>query len=61
MKGENTMKRITVNNTTVKRDEAIMNAIEINDQTGVAVEVCNAIGDTIYFVDEDGNERYYDL
>lgn len=55
------MERITVNNTTVKRDEAIMNAIEINDQTGVAVEVCNAIGDTIYFVDEDGNERYYDL
>lgn len=57
------MKRtiITVNNTTVTRDAAILQAIELNELNDIPVEVCNALGDTIYFVDADGTERYYDL
>lgn len=57
------MKRtiITVNNVTVSRDDAILKAIELNEQGDMPVEVCDALGNTIYFVDEDGNERYYDL
>lgn len=57
------MKRIiiTVNNTTVTRDAAILQAIELNELNGISVEVCSALGDTIYFVAEDGTERYYDL
>lgn len=57
------MKRtiITVNNTTVTRDAAILQAIELNELNDIPVEVCNALGDTIYFVAADGTERYYDL
>lgn len=46
--------KITVNNTTMTETRAIAEAIEINDQTGVAVEVCNMIGDTIVYVTKAG-------
>ena len=46
--------RITVNNTTMTKEKAIMNAKKVNDQTGVSVEVCNMSGDTILYITKSG-------
>ena len=46
--------RITVNNTTMTKEKAIMNAKQVNEQTGVPVEVCNMLGDTILYITENG-------
>ena len=46
--------RITVNNTTKKKKKAIMNAKQVNEQTGVPVEVCNMLGDTILYITKSG-------
>lgn len=48
------MMRITVNNITMTKEKAIKTAIEVNDQTGIEVEVCNILGDPIIYVKEDG-------
>ena len=42
--------RITVNNTTMTKEKAIMNSKQVNEQTGVSVEVCNMLGDTILYI-----------
>ena len=42
--------RITVNNVTMTEDMAIQNAVEINDETGLEVEVCNMLGDPIFYI-----------
>ncbi len=44
------MKRITINNGTVAKKQAIKEAKEYNEKTGNAVEVCNMIGDTILYL-----------
>ena len=46
--------RITVNNTTMTEEKAIMNAKQVNEQTGVSVEVCNMLGDTILYITKVG-------
>ena len=46
--------RITVNNTTMTKEKAIMNAKQVNEQTGVSVEVCNMLGDTILYITKNG-------
>ena len=46
--------RITVNNTTMTKEKAIMNARQVNEQTGAAVEVCNMLGDTILYITKSG-------
>ena len=46
--------RITVDNKSMTETRAIAEAIEINDQTGIAVEVCNMLGDTIAYVTKAG-------
>ena len=46
--------RITVNNTTMTREKAIMNAKQINEQTGLSVEVCDMLGDTILYITKSG-------
>ena len=50
---------IRVNNTTMKEQQAIKEAREIYDQTGESVEVCSALGDTIFWIREDGKEFWY--
>ena len=46
--------RITVNNTTMTKEKAIMNAKQVNEQTGSSVEVCNMLGDTIIYITKSG-------
>ena len=46
--------RITVNNTTMTKEKAIMNAKKVNEQTGVSVEVCNMLGKTIFYITKNG-------
>ena len=46
--------RITVNNTTITKEKAIMNAKQVNEQTGTSVEVCNMLGDTILYITKNG-------
>ena len=46
--------RITVNQTTTTKEKAIMNAKQVNEQTGVSVEVCNMLGDTILYITKSG-------
>ena len=46
--------RITVNNTTITKEKAIMNAKKVNEQTGVPVEVCNMLGGTILYITKSG-------
>ena len=46
--------KITVNNTTTTKDKAIMNAKQVNEQTGTSVEVCNMLGDTILYITKSG-------
>lgn len=46
--------RITVDNTTMTKERAIKTAIEVNDQTGIEVEVCNILGDPIIYIKKDG-------
>ena len=45
---------ITVNNTTMTKEKSIMNAKQINEQTGASVEVCNMLGDTILYITKSG-------
>lgn len=45
---------ITVNNTTMTKELAIKNAVEINDETGTAVFVCDSLGDVIAWVNKQG-------
>lgn len=53
------MIRITINNGTMPEDKAIKEALEINDQTGEAVEVCRALGDTVLYISENGSKILY--
>ena len=46
--------RITVNNTTMTKEKAIMNAKQVNEQTGTSVEVCNMLGGTILYITKNG-------
>ena len=46
--------RITVNNSTMTKEKAIMNANQVNEQTGASVEVCNMLGDTILYITKTG-------
>ena len=46
--------RITVNNTTMTKKKAIMNAKQVNEQTGTSVEICNMLGDTILYITKSG-------
>ena len=46
--------RITVNNTTMTKEKAIMNAKQVNEQTGLSVEVCDMLGDTILYITKSG-------
>ena len=46
--------RITVNNSTMTTEKAIMNAKQVKEQTGVSVEVCNMLGDTILYITKSG-------
>ena len=43
------MKRITVNNITITKKQALRDAAEYHDQTGEPIEVCDTLGDTIAF------------
>ena len=36
------------------KEKAIMNAKQVNEQTGVYVEVCNMLGDTILYITKSG-------
>ena len=45
---------ITVNNSTITQEKAIMNAKQVNEQTGAPVEVCNMLGDTIHYITKNG-------
>ena len=38
----------------MKKEKAIMNAKQVNEQTGVSVEVCNMLGDTILYITKSG-------
>ena len=51
--------RITVNNTTITKEKAIMNAKKVTEQTGVPVEVCNMLGDTILYITKNGRILEY--
>ena len=51
--------RITVNNTTMTKEKAIMNAKQVNEQTGVTVEVCNLLGDKILYITKSGRSNEY--
>ena len=46
--------RITVNNSTMTKEKAIMNAKKVNEQTGESVEVCNMLGDTVLYITKSG-------
>ena len=48
------MKRITVNNTTITKENAIKEAIEYNKKMHEQVEVENMLGDTIIFITKTG-------
>ena len=41
--------RIIVDYTTMTENKAIRTAKEINDQTGKPVEICNTVGNILYF------------
>ena len=45
---------ITVGNTTMTKEKAIMIAKKVNEQTGTSVEVCNMLGDTIIYITKNG-------
>lgn len=45
---------ITVNNSTITKEKAIMNAKQVNEQIGVSVEICNMLGDTIFYITKNG-------
>lgn len=47
---------IMVNNGSMTRKQAIKEAREVHDQTGVEVLVENALGDTILWIKKDGTE-----
>nr|DAF59900.1 MAG TPA: hypothetical protein [Siphoviridae sp. ctwDi18] len=53
------MIRITINNGTVTKESALMDAREINDQTGEAVEVSNMLGDTVAYITSKGRMITY--
>ena len=36
------------------KEKAIMNAKQVNEQTGVSVEICNMLGDTIFYITKNG-------
>ena len=36
------------------KGKAIMNAKQVNEQTGVSVEICNMLGDTIFYITKNG-------
>lgn len=50
MKGEQKMKRITINNGTMTKKRAIEIAKQYHKETGKPVEVCNTIGDTVLYL-----------
>ena len=54
------MKRITINNVTVTKTNAIKEAIEYNKKTAKEVEVQNALGDTVIFITKLGKVIVYE-
>ena len=46
--------RITVNNTTMTKEKAIMNAKQVNEQTGTYIEVWNMLDDTNLYITKNG-------
>ena len=53
------MVKIIINNSTMSEDKAIKEALEINGQTGEAVEVCRTLGDTVLYISENSNKIFY--
>lgn len=53
------MKSIMVNNTSVKKDDAVQMARDYYKKNKKPIEVCNAIGDTIMWIRKDGKEIWY--
>lgn len=53
------MVRITVNNISTTEDMALENAKQIFDQTGSSVEICNTLGDTMYYINKAGKVICY--
>lgn len=45
---------ITVNNTVMTKELAVKNAVEINEETGKSVFVCDSLGDVIAWVNKQG-------
>lgn len=52
------MKRITINNNTITKENAIKEARKFHKETGKKVEVCNMLGDTILYI-SNGKEFIY--
>lgn len=53
------MKSIMVDNTGVKKADAVQMARDYYKKNKKPVEVCNAIGDTIMWIRKDGKEIWY--
>lgn len=53
------MKRITINNVTVTKENAIKEAVEYNKKTAKEVEVQNALGDSVIFITKSGEVIAY--
>ena len=53
------MLRITINNITVTRESALKDALEVNDQTGLDVEVCDILGEPIVYITTEGRVITY--
>lgn len=51
------MLTITVNNEGMTEEQALKDALEVNDQTGEPVMICNIIGDQIAYVENDTVKR----
>lgn len=49
---------IQFNSTTLTKEQAIEQAREVNDQSGLAVAVDNRLGDTVFFITSDGREVF---
>ena len=50
--------RIIVDYTTMTENKASRTAKEINDQTGTPVEICNTVGNILYYI-SDGKITAY--
>lgn len=53
------MTRITINNGSMTEEKAIKEAMEVYDQTGEPVEICNMLGDPVLFITGSGQVIKY--